>query len=75
MATRKEVLAHKGSMTVGPIPAGVDVTEFIKSKNKLSERVCILIYNKPKKYKKDKAQYPLIQGTYWILHDGLRLLK
>lgn len=61
--SRKEVKSHQGGMIVGPIPMGVIPEEFVKSQGK-GNSFCIHLFKSPKK---SNGQYPVVQGSFWIL--------
>lgn len=61
--THEAVVAHQGSLTTGPIPAGVDPVAFATSHE--GHSFCIHLFDKPKK----GQQYPMVQGTFWVLRD------
>lgn len=70
---REDISKWKGPLICGPIPADCDaeswVQKTIAEKHPDTEAFCMKVYDEVKEYAEDEAQYPRIQGSYWLLRS------
>lgn len=72
----EEMVVHKGGTICGPIPADIDPDKWVLEHGSMlgdkpnGEAYCIKLYDTVQEFGEGTAQFPRIQGTYWIKYNS-----